>query len=383
MGVSTGLAAMVLATSASASASLFSQADDASVRRGLERAIAHQKQRKWEQAERGYREALALRPGLVVARIYLGEVLWLSGRDQQARRELETARRDAPRALLPRLLATRLDAATPDELSDLFTTRGARDSFVRMCLLEGEAFVPLERPALVLASMGNIDQALEEYRASAAIDPWNVDLHRQMGQVLFKGSRNREAAEAFERVVSLDPGDAASWGQLGSTCLRLMWWESAIEALEKAESLSGPQPAGLLALGYAYERKPDFEKALARYRQAAGLAPRWSQARYRAGRALIKLDRLDEAEAELERALAIDPGMAEAACFLGSVLLEKKDLPRATAELERAVALRPGYAKAHFYLGQAYLRAGRREDAREELATYQRLLAEPGNAEPP
>jgi tetratricopeptide (TPR) repeat protein len=367
---------------AMALAILVAAQSDAPVRRELLRAVSHQKERKWEQAERGYREVLAARPDLVAARIYLAETLSLSGREDEARHELRTAIRDAPGSLLPRLLLVRLGGESADDLSHLFAVPAKRDAFVRMCLLEGEPFVPIERPALVLASMGAIEPALSDYRVAAEIDPWNVDLHRQMGNVLFKASRNREAAEAFERVVSLEPGDAASWGQLGSTDLRLMWWEPAIEALEKAESLSGAQPAGLLALGYAYERKPDFEKALSLYRRAAELAPRWAQARYRAGRALIKLDRLDDAETELARALELDPKMPEAACFLGSVLLEKKDLSAATAELERAVALRPGYAKAHFYLGQAYLRAGRGEDARSEMATYQRLMAEPGNVEP-
>jgi len=346
-----------------------------------DRPISLQKEGRWEQAATGYRELLATDPGLVPTRIYLAEVLWLSGKVEEARRELSEARERAPEILLPLLLLARIEGSESEELVRLLPDARTRANLLANAVLEGEAFVPIERPAIVLASMGEIDRALAEYRAAAEIAPDNVDLHRHLGNVFFKASRNIEAVEAFERAVTLAPKDAGAWGQLGSSGLRLQWWDKAIAAFEKARTLSGDQPGGLLALGYAYERKPDFERALSFYKRAGELSPSWAQPPYRMGRTLMKLDRRVDAERELKRALEIDSNLAEARCFLGALYLENRDLVSATRELELSVSLSPRYAKAHFYLGQAYLRAGRREAAEAELAKYQQITRETGDVE--
>jgi tetratricopeptide (TPR) repeat protein len=348
----------------------------------IERPISRQKEGRWEEAASAYRELLAKVPTFVSARIYLAEVLWLSGKDEEARTELSKVRERAPEILLPLLLLARIEGSENEELARRIPDRRTRAKLLENAMLEREAFVPLERPAIVLASMGDIDRALEDYLAAAEIDPWNADLHRHLGIAFFKASRNVEAAEAFEKAVTLEPKDAGSWGQLGSSCLRLQWWDKAIEAFERARALSGDQPGGLLALGYAYERKPDFERALSFYKRAGELSPAWAQPPYRMGRTLIKLDRREDAERELKRALEIDSNLAEARCFLGALYLENRNLLAATRELELAVSLSPRYAKAHFYLGQAYLRAGRREEARAELARYEQITRETGDIDP-
>ncbi len=324
------------------------------------------------------------RPGApeLPAGIYRAEALWRSGKVAEARSELENVSARAPQILLPLLLLARIEGVESDELTRRVPDGRVRAKLLENAPMEGEDFVPIERPAIVLASLGEIDLALSEYHAAAAADPGNVVLHRHLGAAFFKASRNLEAAGAFESAVRLEPKDAGLWGQLGSSCLRLQWWDKAIEAFEKAQALEGEKPGGLLALGYAYERKPDFERALSFYKRASELAPRWAQPPYRAGRTLLKLDRRDDAERELKRAIEMDGNLAEARCFLGALYLDNLDLVAATRELKLAVSLSPRYAKAHFYLGQAYLRAGRREEAKAELAEYERITRESGDVDP-
>jgi tetratricopeptide (TPR) repeat protein len=319
----------------------------------------------------------------VAAEIRRAESFWRSGKAEEARTELEKVRERAPSILLPLLILARVDGAESEELKRLVPEARTRAVLLQNAPMEGEEFVPLERPAIVLASVGDLDRAITEYRAVAEVDPSNVDLHRHMGNAFFKAARNVEAVEAFEHAVALEPRDAASWGQLGSSRLRLQWWDKAIEAFEKARSIEGDKPGGLFALGYAWERKPDFEKALDFYERASKLSPSWAQPPYRRGRTLLKLDRLEDAERELKQALELDPKLAEARCFLGALYLESHDLAAATRELELSVSQAPRYAKAHFYLGQAYLRAGRREEAQAELARFEQITREVGDLDPP
>jgi tetratricopeptide (TPR) repeat protein len=318
----------------------------------------------------------------VAARIELAQSLFRSGKIEDARAELTKVRALAPELLLPIVLLSRIEGAESEELTRLVPAARSRTVLLQNAPAEGEDIVPIERAAIVLASVGEMGLAIREYRAAAEIDPENLDLHRLMGNAFFKASRNVEAVEAFERAVALQPKDAGSWGQLGSSRLRLQWWDKAIEAFEKARALEGDKPGGLLALGYAWERKPDFEKALDFYERASKLSPSWAQPPYRRGRTLLKLDRREEAERELKRALELDANLAEARCFLGALYLENRDLVSATAELELAVSQSPRYAKAHFYLGQAYLRAGRRQEALEALARYEQITRETGETDP-
>jgi tetratricopeptide (TPR) repeat protein len=348
----------------------------------LERALGYQESGRFEKAASSYRGLLAKDPDSVTARLYLAEALWLSGNREEAREELSRVRQRAPAILFPLVLLARIDGTESEELVRRIPDARMRAKLLDDSFIEGETIVPIERAAIVLASMGAIDPALAEYRAAAEADPGNLDLHRHLGAFFFKASRDVEAVEAFERAVAIEPSDASSWGQLGSSRLRLQWWDEAIEALEKARSLSGDQPGGLLALGYAYERKPDFEKAVDFYRRAAALSPSWAQPHYRMGRTFIKLDRREEAERELKRAIELDSKLAEARSFLGALYLENRDLVSATRELELAVSLSPRYAKAHFYLAQAYSRAGRAEEAKAELASHERITRESGEVDP-
>jgi tetratricopeptide (TPR) repeat protein len=357
--------------------------DDDASRRAFDEAVSRQRAGKWDEAASHYREVLSKRPDLVAARVYLAESLWLGGESDAVVRELEASVEAAPNLLMPHLLLVRFGGRETDALAREVPDASARARLLENVLLDGERFVHVGRPAVLLLSMGLVERAAKDYREAAAADPWNVEMHRQAGNAFFKASRSVEAISAFEKVVALAPEDTDAWGQLGSSNLRLQWWDPAIRAFEKALELEGDKPAGLLALGYAYERKPDFERALELYKRAEALAPRWPQAPYRIGRTLIKLDRLDDAEKWLNHALELDPKMAEASCFLGAVYLERKDLAGATSLLERTVALDPRFAKAYFYLGQAYQRTGRLEEARKAMAAYTRLTSQEGYTDPP
>ncbi|HJS75433.1 MAG TPA: tetratricopeptide repeat protein [Vicinamibacteria bacterium] len=326
---------------------------------------------------------LAPQESPIAAEIRRAESFWRSGKTEEARAALERVRERAPSILLPLLILAHVDGVESEELKRFVPEARTRAVLLQNAPMEGEDFVPLERPAIVLASLGDVDRAIREYRAVAEVDPRNLDLHRHLGSAFFKASRNVEAVEAFERAVAIEPEDAGSWGQLGSSRLRLQWWDKAIEAFDKARALEGDKPGGLFALGYAWERKPDFEKALDFYERASELSPSWAQPPYRRGRTLLKLDRRDDAERELKRALELDPNLAEARCFLGALYLENRDLVAATRELELSVSQSPRYAKAHFYLGQAYLRAGRREEAQAALARFEQITREIGDVDPP
>ena len=78
----------------------------------------------------------------------------------------------------------------------------------------------------------------------------------------------------------------------------------------------------------------------------------------------------------LKNALAFDGSLAESHYQLGNLALDDGDLPLATKHLETASRLKPAGSKIHFALARAYKRAGRSEQAAQEVAVFQRLKSE-------
>jgi tetratricopeptide (TPR) repeat protein len=349
-------------------------------RRGFITAMSEHQNGRWAAAAESYRQVLETHPHFVPARIYLAEALWMSGEQEEARKELETSSEQAPGLLLPLLLLVSADgnqdalSALSDELPDT-ALRGRLQENIN---LEQQKFVPVGLPCLLLLSAGAVEESLEDYRKASALDPGEPELHRLMGSRLMEARRFLEASQAFETALQIEPNHGPSWHQLGSSYLVLLRWDSAAQAFEKALAL-GERDLGLvLALGYTYERQADFIKALEIYRQSERMAPSSPQPHYRVGRVLVELDELYDAEVAFRRALKLDPNMVPVISHLGAIHIKREDFATAVEELERAIELDPTYYEAYYHLSQAYWRTGRSDEARQALDTHNKLKLEYG-----
>lgn len=329
-------------------------------RASFEQAIALHLASDFEGALRGYEGTLGARPDFLPARLYRAEALWLLGRRDEARETLSRVQEE--------LFLVRVLRRTFGESADPLAERVAE-----AYPLERNRFLATGTAALVLLSMGELEEAIADYRRIASIDPEDATLHRQLGGAFASAKLFSPAVEAFERVVVTDPGDASSWRQLGSGNLVLQRWEPAIDALEKVLGLAGEDAGLLLALGYTYERMPNIEKALDLYRRAARLAPDSGRPHYRIGRALMTQGKLEGAEKAFTKASSLDPKMPEPLGFLGEIQLRRGDTELALRTLESALAADPEYFEAYYHLAQVHRRLGRADEARAALVRYEEL----------
>ncbi len=330
-------------------------------RRDFESAIAMHLASDLEGALRGYGHVASNSPDFLPARLYRAEALWLLGKRDEAKESLSTAPRDL---LLVRILQRTFGSTEADPLADKLSAEYPLDQ---------KRFLATGTPVLILLSLGELEEAIADYRRVSALDPEDSTLHRQMGAAFASARLYLPAVEAFERVVAAVPGDSSAWRQLGSANLILQRWEPALAALEKAIDLAGEDEGLLLALGYAHERLADIESALVLYRRASGLARQSGRPHYRIGRALMVQGNLKEAEEAFTKAASLDPKMPEPLGFLGEIQLKRGENELALATLERAVAVAPEYFEAYYHLAQAYRRLGRAEEARKAVALYEDL----------
>jgi tetratricopeptide (TPR) repeat protein len=173
---------------------------------------------KNKDAVKEYEEALALRAVFPEARIGLTRSLISLQRFQEAEAQIQAAMKDnrRPFAEAHTVLANlRRQQGLTEEAIDEYrkALRVARG-------VSPEAHIGL---AIALNEAGEIDAAIKEYRIGIAQDMETEPiLYYQLGSILEKQQRNKEAIEAYQNYLRLDPK-----GELASAV------ESIIEMLKK------------------------------------------------------------------------------------------------------------------------------------------------------
>lgn len=181
--------------------------------------------------------------------------------------------------------------------------------FERAIALDGALASAHVNRALVLLTMGRVQEALPSADRAIALSADSPEAWNLRGQVLGTLQRPREALACFERALALRPSFA----------------EAAANRAIAMGALQGGR-----------------SQALAGYDEAAANAPGFAAAHVNRGNALFALGRNDEALAAFERALAIDPRDAHVLVRRGAVLAYMKRHGEAAADFERARAIDPG-----------------------------------------
>lgn len=148
---------------------------------------------------------------------------------------------------------------------------------------------------------------------------------------------------------------------------------NAIRTYEKAIGFVPQDPDARLNLAIAHLQAGDAAGAVREAEKALLAAPNSAAAYFVIGSAQLRLGQAEAAVRALENVRTIDPSEPATYFQLGRARMELKQWPEAIAVFREGLALDPNrlHAPIHFLVGQALLRAGRTEEAREELAQHQ------------
>jgi tetratricopeptide (TPR) repeat protein len=331
------------------------------------------------------REALAIRPDYLPARVKLADALLSAGRVDESRQMFSALLREPeaePEAVfgLGRIAASegRHDEAVRyiQRALTLFPEWGAAQYSLGLSLRalgrRDEAAQALQRhaqygakwpavsdPVLAavaalradpaarlrraqkLADAGDANGAIAEYEAALKADPSLTTAHENLIK-LYGGVQNWAKAEEHYRAAVASGSDLAELHYDYGVLLSMQQkWTEAADAYRRAIAINPRYPEALNNLGQMLERTRQIDEALASYRKALESQPTFRLARFNAGRMLIALGRPDDAIAELQK------------------IVETRD-----AEAPRYL----------FALSTAYMRAGRKDEA-VRWATDARQLA--------
>ena len=351
-------------------------ASEAHVSKGYEAL----KQSQYDSAIAEFQAALKLDPGLVLrARFPLAVALFESHKPIEARRELETVRRevgDHPNVLyyLGRLdLEDRKFAEAVRDLSKA----AVKPPFPDTDYYLGYAYF----------HQGDLTSAEKWLKLAAQATPRDARVQYQLGLVYHKQGREPEATKAIAASKQLRQRDNDD-SRIRLECGQKLDQGPRDEARAFCDQLyDGNSADKLTELGAIYGQHGDAEDALKPLRRAAELAPQSPQTQYNLAMAYYQLKRFEEARAPLAGALKRWPDLFPLNALYGAVLFQMGEQLPAYQALAHAHVLNPEDSataallyNATFQLASSSQRSGQYPDSLRYFAEAAKLR--PQEAEP-
>lgn len=347
----------------------------------------------------------------------LGRLLLKTGRREEAKKELEIARKlqqdslNSSRNEIERILG---QVAESDEEANFGNNN---TNFNVPVKLTPERVEQLKKVKIfltnviaqaysnlgVIATQNNqINIALENFSAAYRWKPDFPNLARNMGIISFRAGEYTTAITPLSEHLTKNPEDILSRKLLGSSyyltndfkraaeilrpienkisadaelayfygisLIRLKRDREAIPVFDRLAKISGQNPEPVFYAARGFMMLGDYNRAVAEFERVIAMAPQTSKANYFIGQSLLRLNRHADAEKAFARELEINPNDAISKYHLALTYIERKIEPEKTvAMLKEAINLRPGYADAHYQLGKIYLEKGELEKAVEQL----------------
>ncbi|GAA3227253.1 hypothetical protein GCM10020216_042740 [Nonomuraea helvata] len=203
--------------------------------------------------------------------------------------------------------------------------------------------VLLANRAQLLAALGHVKEALEDYTAAIRLDPAFPDYYLERGNLLFKLGRHEEALADFERAIQAGP----------------------------------PLPEAYYNRAELRTVRGDIEEALADLGRVIELDPAYLDAYINRAGLLAAVERDEEARADVAAGLVLAPGNPHLLAVLGQLETAAGRLGEAREALDAAVDRAPGLAAAWGNRGVLQYAAGDLEGAVDDLSRAIELQPEP------
>ena len=176
---------------------------------------------------------------------------------------------------------------------------------------------------LALKQAGHLEEAEQAYRSAITLNPIIVDAHSNLGVLLIELNRYEEARDALRAAVALAPDNGGVLANLGLLELRSSRPGKAVEILFAASRLE-PDNAQILAnLGGLLSDQTRYNEAIGFLKKANAQGPKQANICFNLGRCYFNIGKLTKAIKSYAEAIKIDPSFAEAHHNLGHALLAK------------------------------------------------------------
>lgn len=263
-------------------------------------AVAHQRARRFDEAETIYLRLLETAPGHPNVLHMLGII------------EIERGQPERGADLIQQAFPALSESPEPHvDLGNALRMTGKGEQAVE-CYRRALALRPdyvLAHTCLgsTLSEMGRFEAALGHCRTALAIDPRSLSARIVLAMSLQSARRLPEAAQAWREVINLEPERAESFYQLTGQMIALGAIKEALHCADRAIALRPDNALFHCARGQVLMRLYDGERSVASFRRALALSPNLKEGWAGLGWSLRLLGRFEEADACTKRLHELDP----------------------------------------------------------------------------
>ncbi|HEY1303962.1 MAG TPA: tetratricopeptide repeat protein [Vicinamibacterales bacterium] len=225
------------------------------------------------------------------------------------------------------------------------------------------------------AANRNHMQSVAHLDTAVRLAPRDERARVALGRELADAGKTQDAERSLRETIAMLPSSGQARWALADLYERAGRGLDAIRELEAAATLTVLAGKGRLywriaTLAYLVQ---DFDRVSNALFHRARLIPNEAGAHKDLGLAYNRAGRQDQALAELIMASLLGFEDSEMLGVIGQIHLNAGRYTAAEEVLRRAVAQQPDSAQAHYTLGSTLLRLGKTDEAKVELAEFQRL----------
>jgi len=217
---------------------------------------------------------------------------------------------------------------------------------------------------------GELQQAVEHYRASASIEK-SAEIYFNLGSALLKQEKADEAITAFFEGLKLSPDDYRGNKQLGLALMSVQRYAEAIEPLRKVATARPSDAQAMFVVANALFEAGRQEDAREYYKATVALDGALYSNLIDQAQKLVDAGVADLAEVRLQQATRLKPDGLEAYKALGMLQVRNGKLAESIRSLEMAANLQPS-AENHYNLGLVLFMAGQHSKA---VTSYKAAVA--------
>jgi tetratricopeptide (TPR) repeat protein len=386
------------------------------------------RQKRYTEATEFLNTALRLNPGLVGARVTVGEVYVLTGKKALARQVFNKVLAVEPDNRKARFALAQLETdssnfgaslkiaepvlidlrRSPDGILLLATDyAGLEEKDLLLSLVHDWQGVPQASAASstafssLLAKSGLTQQALDVLEKAKSSGQVSYDMALALGNLYFSKGDASRAFGSYEAALSLSPGCVHCLLQMakiaeqqndpekalaylikakkerrdnpevlfefGKTCLQLDLPDDAISALQTAAHLRPDNDSYAYVLGSANVAKKQYEAAGKLFQALLSKHPNDSTLNYAMGSLLFLEVKLGEAAKYLRKSIDLQPNQIAAYYYLGLIAEGKGENDEAIATLRDVLRRDPDYGPAYEALGGLLLKQHKYAEAEQAL----------------
>jgi tetratricopeptide (TPR) repeat protein len=274
------------------------------------------------------------KPAGLEAKVKLAEMDLLSGKREEAERQVQEVLKGNPRSSDGLILSGRMALARrngKDAVQAFRTVLHDQPELATVHFLLGQGYL--------LTGENNL--AKESFERAVALYPGQVDARRSLAALESKSGRHHQARARLDDLLKQRPDDLAALDLLFNLDLVTKNWGEAERTLNRLHAVSKDNPVAFMAEGKLRQAQGQLDKASAAYEHATVLVPNDPEPLL----SLVKLDvaqnRADRARARLDALLASHPDHLFGHGLLGEVLALTGHPQEADAQFREASRLNP------------------------------------------